>query len=449
MSREMKDSGIEWIGEIPEEWNIIKAKFCGTLSANGVDKKIVENEKLFKSVHYMDVYRNSLKEIYNSEYYLVISATESKATNCELKAGDVLFTSSSETPEDIGHSTVVGENLENTLMGYHLMRFRPKFDFDYHYEKYVFGSHLIRKWFEYRAYGMTRYGLSSIDFKEARIIYAPLREQIKIANYLDSKCNLIDQTIEKQKQVIEKLKEYKQSAITEAVTKGLNLNVPMKDSGIEWIGEIPKHWENCKLKNIGRVQGRIGFKGYTISDIVDENEKGRSIVLGGTNIMKEGYISYDKLTYLSEKKYNESPEIMLYGGEILITKVGAGTGENALYMSIGEQTTINPNVMLFICNNLDMASYVNYYLLSSYVKKDMSLESNKSGAQPAINQEYVRNIFFVKPSLDEQKQIVGYLNIKCSKIDLAVKSKLQLIEKLELYKKSLIYEYVTGKREVL
>lgn len=217
----------------------------------------------------------------------------------------------------------------------------------------------------------------------------------------------------------------------------------MKDSGIEWIGEIPEEWERRKLKVLGRVKGRIGFKGYTTNDIVDEEMSGRAIVLGGTNIMREGYISYEKLTYLSEEKYLESPEIMLYGGEILITKVGAGTGENAIYKNIGERVTINPNVMIYIPNDKENSFFINYCLLSDSIKKDIYLESNKSGAQPAINQDYVKNINIIYPAQKEQAKIVKYLDIKCAKIDKTIGKQKQLIEKLKEYKKSIITEAVT------
>ena len=117
-----KDSGVAWIGEVPSDWNVNRLGYLGTLSAGGLDKKTVEGETLVKSVHYMNVYRASLQEILNSDEYLIVSATPQKLANCTLNEGDVLFTTSSETPEDIGHSCVVGESLQNTLFGYHLMK---------------------------------------------------------------------------------------------------------------------------------------------------------------------------------------------------------------------------------------------------------------------------------------------------------------------------------------
>lgn len=164
-----------------------------------------------------------------------------------------------------------------------------------------------------------------------QILLPSISEQIAIADYLDAETARISRIIALKNNLIERLHEKRIAIISHAVTKGLDSNAKMKPSGIEWIGDVPERWEIKKIKYVGIVKGRIGFKGYSVSDLVDEFEDGAAIVLGGTNIMFAGKISYEKLTYISEYKYFESPEIMLSGGEILITKVGAGTGENALY----------------------------------------------------------------------------------------------------------------------
>ena len=216
-----------------------------------------------------------------------------------------------------------------------------------------------------------------------------------------------------------------------------------KDSGIEWIGEIPDSWGVRKIKSFSTICGRIGFKGYTIEDLVEPETQGAAIVLGGTNIMSEGYISFDKLTFLSEFKYLESPEIMLQGGEILITKVGAGTGDNAIYKRYSERVTINPNVMLCKPSSNINSVYLNYCLLSPLVKQEVFLESNKSGAQPAINQQFIKNLIVAYPSLDEQDAIAGYLDRKCRAIDETIEKQKSVIEKLKEYKQSIITQAVT------
>ena len=203
-----------------------------------------------------------------------------------------------------------------------------------------------------------------------------------------------------------------------------------------------------KIKYIGEIKGRIGFRGYTVEDTVDPDTEGCAVVLGGTNIMKDGTTNYEDLTFLSEVKYFESPEIMLFGGEILITKVGAGTGENSMYDGRFERATINPNVMLYLPNENINSKFINYVLLSNRIKDDMKVESTKSGAQPAINQGYINNLEVVIPSYDEQTKIANYLDKQCSKIDSIIESKKEQLTKITQHKKSLIYEYVTGKKRV-
>ena len=216
-----------------------------------------------------------------------------------------------------------------------------------------------------------------------------------------------------------------------------------KESGIEWLGEIPEHWVSCKLKHIGEIKGRIGFKGYSVTDLVDEDTEGRAIVLGGTNVMKSGFLSYEKLTYLSEFKYLESPEIILNGGEILITKVGAGVGENAIYFHNGERVTINPNVMIFVPNQNSLSAFINYFLLSDLVKSSILLESRKSGAQPAINQSYIKSVAISLPTLNEQTQIANFLDFKTTIIDDLIGQKEKLINLLKEKRQAIINEAVT------
>ena len=280
-------------------------------------------------------------------------------------------------------------------------------------------------------------------------IYLPsLSEQSQIADFLDRKTAQIDEIIAKKEKMLTLLDEKKKAVINEAVTKGLNPNAKMKDSGIEWIGEIPENWTQTKLKYIGECKGRIGFRGYSVDDLVFDDNEEKSIVLGGTNIMRDGTISYHKLTFLSLEKYYESPEIMLEGGEILITKVGAGVGENAIYKKIHEKVTINPNVMLYKPFDRRMSDYINYYIFSENVKSHILMESGKSGAQPAINQSFIQDLPIFLPSIAEQEIISEFImkNIEESKL-LSDKISHQ-IKLLKEYRQSLISEAVTGKIDV-
>lgn len=442
MARKMKDSGIEWIGEIPETWGIIKLKYIGSLSANGVDKKIRDGEIKYKSVHYMDVYSNSLREIGNSDDYLIISATNEKATSCTLEKGDVLFTNSSETPNDMGHSTVIAESLNNTLFGYHLMRLRPTIDIELGFEKYLFGSHYMRKWFEYRSNGITRYGITYKDFAVALVILPPLEEQKAIADYLNRKCFLIDSIIEKQKAVIEKLKLYKQSIITETVTKGLDPTVKMKPSGIEWIGDIPWDWNIKRLRYIGNCQNGISKSAEYFGEgypFVSYGDVYRNIELP---LKVEGLVN---------SLPNERTVYSVKGGDIFFTRTSETIEEIGL-ASTCMQTIEDATFAGFLIRFRPMTAELNkkfskYYFRSEihrrFFVKEMNLVTRAS-----LSQELLKKLPVLVPPIEEQVRIASYLDDKCNRIDQVLNKKQAAIDKLTNYKKSLIYECVTGKREV-
>lgn len=215
---EMKDSGIEWIGEMPKNWRINKLKYCGELSANGVDKKIRPDEKLYRSVHYTDVYRNSLYNLKVSNDFLVVSADDNKAISTELKKGDILLTNSSETPDDMGHSTLIADDFSKILQGYHLMRFRPNLKLCGLFLKYFLGCHYSRNWFSYRSTGITRYGITKDGFAELKILIPPIKEQEQIGKYLEKRCSILDDLISKKLSLIEELEIFKKSLIYEYVT---------------------------------------------------------------------------------------------------------------------------------------------------------------------------------------------------------------------------------------
>jgi type I restriction enzyme S subunit len=263
-------------------------------------------------------------------------------------------------------------------------------------------------------------------------------EQICIANYLDSRCTLIDGTIEKQKQVIEKLKEYKQSVITEAVTKGLNPNVQMKDSGIEWIGEIPKHWKVVRIKYLGTTRNGLTYKP---EDSVDENQG--TLVLRSSNI-QNGRLHFADNVYVNVEI---SEGLVIRKGDILIcSRNGSRSliGKNAL-INDDLSATFGAFMMIFRCENYQyIHKILNSQVFNYYLGTFLTSTINQLTLGNFNNMEIV-----YCDDVVEQNIIVDYLNKKCDEIDNAIQAKDKIIEKLELYKKSLIYEYVTGKREVM
>lgn len=429
--RQMKNSGIEWIQEIPSDWKIKKLKFLGILNSNGVDKKVVEGEKLYKSIHYVDVYRNSLKEIGDSDDYLIVSATDNKAEGCKLQKRDVLFTNSSETPDDIGHSTVIGEELDNILFGYHLMRFRPNDEINYKYEKYMFGSSYLRNWFSYRAKGITRYGVISDDFSSALIIVPPYKEQEQLAIFLDNKCNEVNKAIEIHQKHIDLLKTYKQSIITEAITKGINKNAEMKDSNISWIGKVPCHWEVGRIKNMFAIKKNLVYT--EDREVLSLTQRGLKIKDITSN---EGQLAVSYAGY---------QEVLI--DDFVMNSMDLLTGY--VDCSIYEGVT-SPDYRVFQLNDEGSKRYYLYYFQMCYFRKlfyGFGRGVSHLGRWRLQREEFYK-FPLLTPPIDEQEEIINYLDKKCEDIDKAITIKQGLIEKLNEYKNSLIYEAVTGKIEI-
>ena len=411
--RELKDSGIPWIGEIPKEWKVMKLRNLGKFSASGIDKKVVEDEPLVRIINYVDIYKNTNKELWEQNY-MVVSAPAEKCQEHQVNVGDMFFTPSSETIEDIGVSAVVMEELANTAFSYHIIRFQPTTDIDFNFRKYITNNTACLNYFSSCATGSIRKTISRDVFKECIVPLPPLAEQQKIAEFLDRKCSEIDEIVALQEKVIEELKAYKQSVITEVVTKGLNPNTPMRDSGIEWIGSIPEHWEVARLKFYASIDS-----GDAISnEQIDRDEK--YPVFGGGEIM--GYYS----------QYNTGED------KLIIGRVGARCG--CVTMPKQKCWASDNALVLKSCLPLKYT----YHLLQAINLNRL----NTSNAQPLITATKVKNVFIPLTPPTEQQAIADYLDEKCADIDSLIQTKLSKINSLKEYKKSIIYEYVTGKREV-
>jgi len=359
-----KDSGIEWLGEIPEEWRVLKIRHLGRLSTSSVNKKIKEGEKIVNLVNFMDVYANLKKEIGANIEFMKVSASDEQIIKNDLQKGDVLFMPSSETVDEIGFSAVVVDNLPNTLYSYHVLRLRFIEDVDIRYKKYIFNNHLILNKFSSKAVGTTRMILGLSDFKDTFAQIPSKAEQIKIANYLDKKTEKINTVIEKNKKQIDLLKERRQAIISQAITKGLDPRAKMKDSGIEWLGEIPERWQISKMKYlISRNDGGIWGEEF------DDNG---TIVLRSTEISIDGTwnIQDPAMRRISDQEKSKS---FLKEGDLLITKSSGSKlhiGKTALVTKKIEQLNCCfSNFMQRLRPKDEMLPKLLFYFLNSYIAR--------------------------------------------------------------------------------
>lgn len=425
-----KESRIPWVDELPVAWEEFRLRYLGALDAGGVDKKINEGESLYKSVHYMDVYRGSLRNIFDSPNYLIVSATPQKRDKCILRKGDVLFTTSSETPNDIGHSCVVGEDLNDTLFGYHLLRLRVTDKIDFQFRKYLFGANYLRTWFSYRAVGMTRYGISNIDFADARIMIPPIDEQKKISNYLDQKVSQIDDLIQNKQELIDLLKEQRISVICSAVTKGIDSTAEMKDSGNEWLGYIPSHWRVVPAKAL----------------FAQSKETRHETDVQLTASQKYGIISQED--YMERQNY-----------KIVLADKGLENWKhvepNDFIISLrsfqgGLEISYIPGCITWHYIVLKPKAGVEPEYFKWLFKSPRYIQALQRTANFIRDGQVLRFSNFVQVPLplipmDEQKEIAEYLNKETARIDSIIADITEQIEKLKEYRQSVISEVVTGK----
>lgn len=416
--RKIKDSGIEWIGQIPEEWNIYPTKrfFRHTktlagdqvdlyerlaLTMNGVIKRSKNDSEGLQPERF-DTYQ-VLRE--NELVFKLIDLANVKTSRVGLSPYTGIVSPA--------YIVLSNQNKDNRFFYYFFM------------------SMYYNEIFNNLGDNGVRSSLNAQDLLNLPMVSVPAETQSRIADYLDEKCGEIDRYIEKQQQIIEKLKAYKQAVITEAVTKGLDPTVPMKDSGIEWIGMIPAHWNIKKFGYIASVKANLVHPEQYLDmlQVSSENiEKDSGKLLECKTVSEVGIISDNHL---------------FYKGQILYSKIRPALNKACIAPFDGLCSAD-----IYPIEAKENTMFVLYSILSeSFLEQVRTLTENRV-KMPKINQNELRSIVSCVPPFEEQTEIVQYINTKCAKIDSTISKQTSIIEKLTEYKKSLIYEAVTGKWEV-
>lgn len=424
--REMKDSGIEWIGSIPKVWRTIPHKY------------VMHKEK-------------SICEKYNGED--IISLTMNGVIVRDLTAGgkmpatfdgyqyvepdDLLLClfDIDVTPRCVG----IVRNKGITSPAY--SRFKVHSGYYNKYYDYLLRFIDDEKVFVHLAKNL-RNSLTETDFGTITTIVPPFPEQEKIANFLDQKCSEIDALSSEISGQISNLEEYKKSVITEAVTKGVRADRTMKDSGVEYNDFIPREWNEAKLKYLVYLRARLGWRGLKADEYVDNG----FIFLSAFNIINNK-LDFSEVNYINQFRYDESPEIKLKSGDVLIVKDGAGIGKCAYVDYMPRESTPNGSLAVITPNDKLYGKYLYYYFLSSMFQERI-LQLKDGMGVPHLFQGDMREILIPVPNVEEQQEIANYLDQQCSEVDALIEEKKEQLATLEEYKKSLIYEYVTGKKEI-
>lgn len=421
--REMKDSGIEWINQIPKSWELKRIKAV---------------------LHERNETNNPIKTNF------ILSLTNDRGIIPYEEKGDVGNKSKDDItgyklayPDDIvlnSMNVFIGSVALSKYYGcvspvYYMLRLRNRND-DIRFYNYLFQTRQLQT--KLHGYGNgimdIRMRIQMSKLNTVMLPIPPFEEQRKIADYLDDKCSKIDAIIEKQETIIEKLKEYKVSLVQEVVTKGLNADVSFKESGIEWIGLVPSHWQILKLKThtsmLTPMRDRPENLDGNIPWIRIEDYDGK-------------YISASKEGLGVSKETVQAMNLKVYPVNSILCTSSCDLGKCAI---VAKELVSNQRFINIIPDDKTFPDFL-YYLLLSNAKRLNHLSTGTIQANLSrVEFEHLRVQF---PPLNEQIEIANYLDQKCESIDKQIARREQLISKLTEYKKSLIYECVTGKKEIV
>ena len=416
--REMKDSGIEWIGAIPQDWQLSK---IGSLYTQR-NEKVSDKDYQPLSVTMQGILPQ-----------LATAAKTDDGDNRKLvRVGDFAINSRSDRRGSCGISPLDGSvSLINIIL-------TPRTAMHPGYYNWLFHTTLFADEFYKWGHGIVA-DLWTTRWQEMKSITVPVpeyAEQERIAAFLDAECAEIDAVLEKTRASIEEYKKLKQAVITQAVTKGIRGDRPMKDSGIEWIGEIPAEWNKDKVIRVFSVIGS-----GTTPKSSDEN-----LFDGNTPWIQSGDINGENLFVTKNCVSNSAIEsysaLRVYQAPYLVVAMyGASVGNLSLSMI---DACVNQACCVLKKPTINLK--FSFYIFKAV--KDYLARKAVGGGQPNISQETIKQLWLPIPSADEQIEISNYLDEKCRSVDALIAKKQQYLTEIENYKKSLIYEYVTGKKEV-
>ncbi|MFL9948938.1 hypothetical protein PQR68_23380 [Paraburkholderia agricolaris] len=437
-----EDSGTEWLGKLPAHWDVKPLKWLGTYQNSNVDKKSYAGQTEVRLCNYTDVYYN--ERITDSLDFMVATASDSEIESMTLRKGDIVITKDSEDPTDIGIPAIVAEDLENVVCGYHLTVIRVPEQYQRFVHR-VIQADPTKARFYVESPGITRYGLNQDAIGGLPVVLPPPEEAGRLADFIDSEITRIDALVEKKTRFIELLGEKRRAVMTHAVTKGLDPNVPMKDSGAEWLGEVPEHWIVQALSRviISRCDGPFGsaIKSETYS------ESGVRIV----RLQNIGFNEFkgEDVVYIPEdyKKSEIGVGHDVLPGDLLMA--GLGDDKNILGRvcvapeNLGE-TIVKADCYRFRVNSQKVTPTFLASQLSATAKIECGFISTGS-TRARLNLSLAAfRVVAIPPTLAEQDDIANWVEQSTSAINRLIKKCERSIELLTERRSALITAAVTG-----
>lgn len=429
-----RDSGVEWIGEIPKNWETLKLKFLGNLYSGLSDKKGEDFSKEYilekqPFIPFTNIYRNLYIDEADMQY---VSIKKNEKQNIVNK-NDILFLMSSETLEEIGITSLKLNNnqvyLNSFCKGFKVVqsKIEPK------YLNFLLHSPLYRTYFSTVGRGFTRINIKQEYILNLSALLPPKQEQIKIANYLDQKTEQIDKTISQKKELIKLIKERKQILIKDAITQGIDKTISMIESGIEWLGKVPKHWDIKKGK-------------YLFKEIDERSKDGKEELLSVSHMTGITPRSEKNVTMFMSEDYTGSKtcqkdDLVINIMWAWMGALGVSDREGIISSSYGIYRQIEPNTF--------NSSYLEYLLRTNdYIAEYNRRSTGLHVSRLRLYSDRFLDMKIAIPPIEEQNAIINFIKENNSKIDKAINLQEKQIERLKELKETLIDSCVTGKVKI-
>ena len=433
MAEQMKPSGIDWIGDIPKSWKVKPIAYMTKSRSGGTPDR---NNLLYwenGTIPWMSSGEVNKVNIYDTdEKITTLAVHHSSAKIISKNAVMVALNGQGKTK---GMSAILRID---SACNQSLCAFSCNAGILY-YEYLFWCFQTMYTYLRQMSGDDVRDGLAASYVKKQKIPVPKYEEQQAIADFLDKECAQIDSIAADLEKQIELLQQYKKSLITEAVTKGLDKSVPMKDSGVEWLGKIPEHWDVEPIKY--RVTFHNGDRGENYPSKSELQSEGIPFINAG-HLEGDG-LNMDNMDYISEEKYRIMGGVKLRSGDILYCLRGS-VGKNAI-VDMNQGTVASSLVAI---RSVRISAKYLYYCLNSHIEEVQRYLWDNGTAQPNLSADNLGKYKICIPPVEEQMTIVEYLNNICSQVDNLIIGKRKQLSTIQQHKKSLIYEYVTGKKRV-
>ena len=437
-----KNSGVPWLGDVPAHWEVRRLRNVIDMRVSNVDKHVKEGEKPIRLCNYVDVYKNDY--INEQMNFMQATATDEEIERFQLEKDDVLITKDSETWDDIGVPALVTEPATDLISGYHLALLRPQTD-------ELVGGYLLRALqskglayqFHIEAKGVTRYGLSHAGIKSVWLPLPPLPEQTAIVRYLDHADERIRRYISGKQKLIRLLEEEKQAVIHRAVTRGLDPNVRLKPSGVEWLGDVPAHWEVVVL---GYLATKFG-SGVTPRGGATVYQETGIPFLRSQNIHFDG-LHLEGVARITPRLHQSLSNTHVKPSDVLLNITGASIGRVCSVPDHFSEGNVSQHVCIIRTKkNRLLSGFLASYLSTALMQREIRFEQN-GASREGLTLHSIRNFKIVLPTISEQQRILAEIRVHTEQLVAAVTATRRQIELLQEYRTRLIADVVTGKLDV-